>query len=100
ADNTSDKRDNYDTFNINSNARCMNELSVMMRQAHKKDAEQNEDSNQCANSHHDIHLKSHTSNSMSHIQCSDQISLDTQSHSLTHRSECEQIRNNILKIQE
>ena len=60
-----------------TDARCMSELSATMRQAHKEDAEQNEDSNQCASSHHDIHLKSHASNSMSHIQHSDQISLDT-----------------------
>ena len=77
ADNALDKKNNHDTFNINSDVRCINEFSIMMRQACKKNAEQNENSNQCANSHHDIHLKSHASNSMSHIQHSDQISLDT-----------------------
>ena len=55
----------------------MNELLIMMRQAHKKNTEQNEDSNQHASLHHDIHLKSHASNNMLHIQHSDQISLDT-----------------------
>ena len=67
----------------------MSELSATMKQAHKEDAEQNEDSNQHASSYHDIHLKSHASNSMSHIQCSDQISLDTQSCNLTHEFEHE-----------
>ena len=70
------------------NARHMSELSAMMRQACKEDAEQNKDSNQHTNSHHNIHLKSHTSNSISHIQHSDQINLDTQSHSLAHELEC------------
>ena len=55
----------------------MSEFLIMMRQAHKKNVEQNEDSNQHANSHHDIHLRSHANNSVSHIQHSDQINLDT-----------------------
>ena len=100
ADNASDKKNNYDIFNISLNVRCMSELSIMMKQACKKNAEQNKNSNQCANLHHDIHLKSHASNSMSHIQCSDQINLDTQSHNLTHRFECEQIRNDMSELQE
>ena len=74
--NTSNKRDNYDIFNIDSDARYMSELSVMMKQAHKKNTEQNKNSNQCTSSHHDIHLKNHVSNSMSHIQYNNQISLD------------------------
>ena len=78
----------------------MSEFSVTIKQAHKENAEQNEDSNQHTNSHHSIHLKNHTSNSMSYIQHSDQISFDTQSHSLTHRLECEQIRNDISELQE
>ena len=78
----------------------MNELSAMMRQAYKEDAEQNENSNQYTSSYYNIHLRSHTDNSMSHIQHSNQISLDIQSHSLTHRSECEQIRNNMSELQE
>ena len=78
----------------------MSEFSVTMRWACKENAEQNENSNQCASSYHDIHLKSHASNSMSHIQCSDQINLDTQSHNLTHRFECEQIRNDMSELQE
>ena len=49
----------------------MSEFSAMIKQAHKEDAEQNEDSNQYASSHHDIHLRSHASNSTSYIQCSD-----------------------------
>ena len=69
----------------------MSKFSATMRQAHKENAEQNEDSNQHASSHHDIHLRSHTDNSVSHIQYSDQISLDTQNHNLTHKSEYEQI---------
>ena len=100
ADNASDKKNNHDILNIDLNARCMSELSAIIRQACKKNAEQNEDSNQHASLHHDIHLKSHASNSASHIQCSDQINLDIQSHSLTHESECEQIRNDMLKLQE
>ena len=78
----------------------MSEFSATMRQAHKENAEQNEDSNQHASSHHSIHLKSHTSNSISYIQHNDQISFDTWSHSLTHRSECEQIRNDTSELQE
>ena len=54
----------------------MNEFSVTIRQAHKKNAEQNENSNQHVSLHYDIHLKSHASNSMSYIQHSDQISFD------------------------
>ena len=37
---------------------------------------------------------------MSHIQHSDQISLDTQSHSLTHKLKYEQIRNDMSELQE
>ena len=87
AGNASDRKDNHDTLNISSSTKCMSELSVIMRQACKKNAEQNEDSNQHASLHHSIHLRNHTSNNISHIQHSDQISLDTQNHSLTHRSE-------------
>ena len=100
AGNTSDRRDNHDILNISSNARHMSEFSAIMKQAHKEDAEQNEDSNQYASSYYDIHLKSHASNSVSHIQHSDQINLDTWSCSLTHRSECKQIRNNTSELQE
>ena len=67
ADNVSDKKNNHDIFNINLNARHMNEFSITMKQTYKKNAEQNENLNQCINSHHNIHLKSHASNSMSHI---------------------------------
>ena len=67
----------------------MSEFSAMMKQAHKEDAEQNEDSNQCASSYYSIHLRSHTDNSTLYIQYSDQISLDAQSCSLIHRSEHE-----------
>ena len=45
AGNTSDRRDNHDILNINSDARHMSEFSAMMRWACKEDAEQNEDSN-------------------------------------------------------
>ena len=45
ANNISDKKNNHDILNIDSNARCMSRLSAMMRQAHKEDAEQNENSN-------------------------------------------------------
>ena len=100
ANNASNKRNNHDTLNIDSNVKCMNEFSAIMRWAHKENAEQNEDSNQHASLHHDIHLKSHASNSVSHIQCSDQISLDIWSCSLTHRSEHKQIENDTLKLQE
>ena len=100
ADNASNKRDNYDTLNIDLNARCMSKLSATMRWAHKKNAEQNENSNQHASSHHSIHLKSHASNNVSHIQCSDQINLDAWNHNLTHRFRCEQIRNDMSKLQE
>ena len=100
ADNVSNRKDNYNTLNISSDARHMSKFSAMMRQAHKENAEQNEDSNQHTSSHHDIHLKSHVSNSVSYIQCSNQINLDTQNCSLTHRSECEWIRNDTLKLQE
>ena len=55
----------------------MSEFSAMMRWACKENAEQNEDLNQHASSHHDIHLKSHASNNILYIQCSDQINLDT-----------------------
>ena len=78
----------------------MSEFSATIRQACKEDAEQNKDSNQHASLHHDIHLKSHASNSVSHIQHSDQISLGTQNCSLTHRPEHEQIENNTSKLQE
>ena len=39
ADNISDKKNNHDTFNIDSDAKYMNELSITMRQTHKKNAE-------------------------------------------------------------
>ena len=77
ANNASDKKNNHDILNINSDVRCMSELSVIMRQACKKNAEQNENSNQHASLHYDIHLKNHASNSMSYIQHSNQINLDT-----------------------
>ena len=83
ADNTSDRKDNHDTLNIDSDTRCMSEFSATMRQACKKNAEQNENSNQHANSYHDIHLKSHASNSMSHIQHSNQISFDVLSSAVS-----------------
>ena len=78
----------------------MSEFSATIKQACKENVEQNEDSNQCTNSHHDIHLKNHASNSMSHIQYSDQISFDTWSYSLTHESEHEWVKNDMLKLQE
>ena len=78
----------------------MSEFSAMIRQAYKENAEQNENLNQYTNSHHSIYLKSHASNSMSHIQHSDQISLDTQNHSLIHRLEHEWVENNISELQE
>ena len=67
ADNASDKKNNHNTLNIDSSIRCMSELSIMMKQACKKNAEQNKNSNQHTSSYHSIHLKSHTSNSTSHI---------------------------------
>ena len=100
ADNASDRKNNHDILNIDSDARHMSELSVIMKWACKKNAEQNENSNQCASSHYNIHLKSHISNSVLHIQHSNQISLDTWSHNLTHEFRCEQVRNNTLKLQE
>ena len=45
ADNISNKKNNHDIFNINSDARCMNELLVMMKWVCKKNVEQNENSN-------------------------------------------------------
>ncbi len=63
AGNASNKRDNYDTFHISSDTRCMSELSAMMRQACEEDAKQDENSNQHVNLHHSIHMKSYTSNS-------------------------------------
>ena len=98
ADNASNRKNNYDIFNINSDARCINKLSIIMKWAYKKNAEQNKNSNQHASSHYDIHLKSHASNNVSYIQHSDQISFDTQNHNLTHRFRCKQIRNDTLKL--
>ena len=45
ANNISDKKNNHDILNINSNVKHMNEFSAMIRWAHKENAEQNEDSN-------------------------------------------------------
>ena len=78
----------------------MSKFSITMRWAHKKNTEQNKNSNQHASLHHSIHLRSYTSNSVSHIQCSDQISFDTWSCSLTHRSGREQVRNDMSELQE
>ena len=39
ADNALDKKDNHDTFNIDSNTRYMSEFSIMIKQAYKKNAE-------------------------------------------------------------
>ena len=39
ASNTSNKKNNHDIFNINSDAKHMNELLIIMRQACKKNAE-------------------------------------------------------------
>ena len=100
ADNASDKKNNHDILNIDLSVKYMSELLIMMRWACKKNAKQNKNSNQHASSHYDIHLKNHISNNVSHIQCSDQISLNTWNCSLTHRSECEQIENDMLKLQE
>ena len=55
----------------------MSELSAMMRQTCKENAEQNEDLNQYTSLHYDIYLKNHASNNVSHIQHNDQISFDT-----------------------
>ena len=66
-DNTSNWRDNHDILNINSDVKHMSRFSVIMKWACKKNAEQNENSNQHASSYHDIYLKSHASNSISHI---------------------------------
>ena len=78
----------------------MSELSVIMRWTCKENAEQNEDSNQCASLYYNIHLKNHASNNILYIQHNDQISLDTQSYSLTFRFRYEQIKNNMSKLQE
>ena len=78
----------------------MSKFSTIIKWTHKKNAEQNENLNQCASLYHDIHLKSHASNSMSHIQCNDQINLDAQSCNLTHKFRCEQIRNDMSELQE
>ena len=45
ANNVLNKKNNHDIFNINLNARYMSELSVMMKQACKKNAEQNKNLN-------------------------------------------------------
>ncbi len=45
----------------------MSRLSAMMRWACEEDAKQDEDPNQCINSHHDIHMRSHVNNSMPDI---------------------------------
>jgi len=78
----------------------MNEFSVTMRWACKENAEQNENSNQHTSLYYNIHLKSHASNSMSYIQHSNQINLDTQNCNLTYKSECKWVRNNTSKLQE
>ena len=98
ANNASDRQNNHDTFNIDLSAKHMNELSAMMRQACKENAEQNENSNQHASLHHNIHLKNHASNSMSHIQHNDQISLDAQNHNLIHELKHKQIRNDMSEL--
>ncbi len=45
----------------------MSEFSAMMKWACEEDAKQDKNSNQCVNLHHDIHMRSHTSNSMPDI---------------------------------
>ena len=45
ASNISDKKNNHDILNIDLNARCMSEFLIMMKQAYKENAEQNENSN-------------------------------------------------------